>query len=74
MNKVLSMRLDNQNCMILALEEEVDTLSKENMDIREELKETRASLYSIQDQIDCLLSHLPTPVPQPASVHFEEPR
>ncbi|KAJ9071982.1 hypothetical protein DSO57_1031860 [Entomophthora muscae] len=73
MNEVLSMQLDNHNCKILALEEEVDTLVNKNMKIREELKETRASLYSMQDQIGCLLSCLPTPVPQPASVHFEEP-
>ncbi|KAJ9057156.1 hypothetical protein DSO57_1025315 [Entomophthora muscae] len=74
MNEVLSMWLDNHNCNILALEEEVDTLSKENIEIREELKETRASLYSMQDQIDCLLSCIPTPAPHSALVHFEEPR
>ncbi|KAJ9085961.1 hypothetical protein DSO57_1009011 [Entomophthora muscae] len=73
MNEVLSMQLNNHNCKILALEEEVDTLDKENMKIREELKENRVSLYSMQDQIDHLLSCLPTPAPQPASVHFEEP-
>ncbi|KAJ9079224.1 hypothetical protein DSO57_1011393 [Entomophthora muscae] len=72
MNEVLFMRLDNCNHKILALEEELDTLEKENMEIIEELKETRASLYSMQDQIYCFLSCLPTPAPQPASVQFEE--
>ncbi|KAJ9069982.1 hypothetical protein DSO57_1013091 [Entomophthora muscae] len=72
-NEVLFMWLDNCNCKILALEEEIDTLSKENIEIREELKETRESLYSMQDQIDCLLSCLPTPAPQFSLVHFEEP-
>ncbi|KAJ9085865.1 hypothetical protein DSO57_1009705 [Entomophthora muscae] len=73
MNEVLYMQLYKHNFKILALEEEEDTLAKESMKIREELKETRASLYSMKDQIDRLLSLLPTPAHQPALVHFEEP-
>ncbi|KAJ9088043.1 hypothetical protein DSO57_1027052 [Entomophthora muscae] len=39
---------------------------KGELEIREELKETRTSLYSMQDQMYLLLSCLSTPVPQSA--------
>ncbi|KAJ9072315.1 hypothetical protein DSO57_1028782 [Entomophthora muscae] len=59
---------------IQGLEDEVNGLVKENQVIREELKDTIATLYTLQVQIDPLTALLMVSPLRGRTVHFKEPR
>ena len=65
---------NTQGDKIIALTTEVDVLARENFEIRDELRDTRATLHSLQDQIDRLSKQVSNVVPKPLAVHFEEGR